>query len=175
MGTDDVRRDIERDVAALHERWAGPLYVFALRLVGDRESAEEVVQDTLLRVWRSADRFDPDRGSVETWVFTIARNCATDRLRRRSVRPRTVARLDEVSVAPDRSQVDRVLEAWVLGEALQSLSPEHREAIVEVHYRGRTVRETASLLDLPVGTVKSRVYYGLRALRLHLEERGVVA
>lgn len=166
---------IDQDVGRLHERWAGPLYVFALRLVGDRESAEEVVQDTLVKLWRSADRFDPQQGSVETWVFTIARNCATDRLRRRSARPGTPAPLEDAPEVPSAAEVDRVLEAWVLGEALQDLSPEHREAIVEVHYRGRTVRETAELLDLPEGTVKSRVYYGLRNLRLHLEERGVVA
>lgn len=165
---------IQRDVAQLHERWAGPLYVFALRLVGDREAAEEVVQDTLVKVWRSADRFDPEQGSVEAWIFTIARNCATDRLRRRSARPRATAPLEEATAVPSQAEVDRVLEAWVLGEALRALSPEHREAIIEVHYRGRTVRETAALLDLPPGTVKSRVYYGLRNLRLHLEERGVI-
>ena len=164
-----------RDVAQLHARWAGPLHVFALRLVGDRESAEEVVQDTLLRVWRSADRFDPERGSFESWVFTIARNCATDRLRRRAVRPATSASLEAAPAVPDQAEIDRLLEAWVLGEALEALSPEHRQAIVEVHYRGRSVAETAQLLGVPAGTVKSRVYYGLRNLRLHLEERGVVA
>jgi RNA polymerase sigma-70 factor (ECF subfamily) len=171
---DDVE-PIQRDVARLHDRWAGPLYVFAVRLVGDRETAEEVVQDTLVKVWRSADRFDPTQGSIETWVFTIARNCATDRLRRRAARPRTTAGIEQAPPVPSPSDVDRVLEAWVLGEALQTLSREHRQAIVEVHYRGRSVRETAELLDVPEGTVKSRVYYGLRALRLHLEERGVVA
>ena len=174
VSADDTGR-IQQDVAQLHDRWAGPLYVFALRLVGDREAAEEVVQDTLVRLWRTADRFDPTRGSLETWVFTIARNCATDRLRRRAARPRVTADLQEAPAQPSPAEVDRALEAWVLGEALQGLSPEHREAIVEVHYRGRTVRETAALLDLPEGTVKSRVYYGLRNLRLHLEERGVVA
>jgi len=171
---DDVQR-IQQDVTQLHDRWAGPLYVFALRIVGDREAAEEVVQDTLVKIWRSAERFDPQQGSFETWVFTIARNCATDRLRRRAVRPRVTAELEQAPTVPSQAEVDRVLESWVLGEALQSLSTEHREAIVEVHYRGRTVRETAVLLDVPEGTVKSRVYYGLRALRLHLEERGVVA
>ena len=174
MSGDEVQR-IEQDVGLLHERWAGPLYVFALRLVGDREAAEEVVQDTLVKVWRSADRFDPQRGSVETWVFTIARNCATDHLRRRAARPRAATGLEDAPPVPSPAEVDRVLEGWALGEALQALSPEHREAIIEVHYRGRTVRETAERLDLPEGTVKSRVYYGLRNLRLHLEERGVVA
>ena len=174
MSGDDAQH-VQQDVAQLHDRWAGPLYVFALRLVGDRESAEEIVQDTLVKVWRNADRFDPRRGSVETWVFTIARNCATDRLRRRAVRPRSGTALEDAPAQPGPAEVDRVLESWILGEALQALSPEHREAIVEVHYRGRTVRETAELLGLPEGTVKSRVYYGLRNLRLHLEERGVVA
>ena len=166
---------VHQDVARLHARWAGPLHVFALRMVGDRETAEEVVQDTLLRVWRNADQFDPQRGSLESWIFTIARNCATDRLRRRSVRPAAPASLDSAPAVPSRAEIDRALEAWVLGEALQALSPEHREAIIEVHYRGRTVRETAGLLGVPEGTVKSRLYYGLRNLRLHLEEQGVVA
>lgn len=174
MNGDDVQR-IQEGVEQLHERYAGPLYVFALRLVGDREGAEEVVQDTLLRAWRNGDRFDPERGSLDTWVFTIARNRATDMLRRRAARPQAAAPLEEAPTTPTDADVDRVIEAWVLGEALQELSPEHREAIVEVHYRGRTVRETAELLGLPAGTVKSRVYYGLRNLRLLLEERGVVA
>lgn len=165
----------QEGVEQLHERYAGPLYVFALRLVGDREGAEEVVQDTLLRVWRNGDRFDPGRGSLDTWVFTIARNRATDMLRRRAARPQAATPLEDAPTTPTDADVDRVIEAWVLGEALQALSPEHRDAIVEVHYRGRTVRETAELFGLPEGTVKSRVYYGLRNLRLLLEERGVVA
>lgn len=174
MNGDDVQRS-EGSVEQLHERYAGPLYVFALRLVGDRQGAEEVVQDTLLRVWSNGDRYDPGRGSLDTWVFTIARNRATDMLRRRAARPRAAAPLEDAPMVPTDADVDRVIEAWVLGEALATLSPEHREAIIEVHYRGRTVRETAELLGLPEGTVKSRVYYGLRNLRLQLEEQGVVA
>jgi RNA polymerase sigma-70 factor (ECF subfamily) len=70
-------------------------------------------------------------------------------------------------------QLDRVLEAWEISDALSGLSPEHRAALLEVHYRGRTVNEAAEILHVPPGTVKSRVFYALRAMRLRLEERGM--
>lgn len=174
MTTDDTA-PTEVGVEQLHARYGGPLFVFALRMLGDREAAEEVVQDTLLRAWRNADRYDPERGSMDAWLFAIARNRAVDHHRRRVARPRTVAPLEDAPPEPTPADVDRVIEAWQLSEALERLSPEHRTAIVEVHYRGRTVRETAELLGVPEGTVKSRIYYGLRNLRSHLEERGVVA
>ncbi len=157
----------------LHAAFAGPLFVFALRLLGDRDAAEEVVQDTLLRAWRHAERFDPSRGSLAAWVFTIARNLVADRHRRAAVRPRERP-LDELPPVATVDEVDAALEAWQLAEALARLSPEHRQAIVDVHYRGYTVRETSERLGVPPGTIKSRLYYGLRSLRLQLEERGVV-
>jgi RNA polymerase sigma-70 factor, ECF subfamily len=161
-------------IEELQASFSGPLYLYALRRLGDRQAAEEVVQDTLLAAWRHADRYDPDRGSVATWLFSIARNLTVDRGRRRSARPRLVAAAVD---RPDRSVVtdaERALEAWQLSEAIASLSLEHREAIVEVHYLGYTVREAAARLGVPEGTVKSRLYYGIRALRLRLEELGVV-
>jgi RNA polymerase sigma-70 factor (ECF subfamily) len=155
----------------LHAGYAGPLFVFALRRLGDPRSAEEVVQDTLLRAWRHASRFDPERGSLSSWLFTIARNVTTDRLRRQGARPETPAIVEDVELSV--ADIDRAIEAWQLAEALHALSPEHREAILTVHYLGFTVHEAADRLDLPEGTVKSRVFYGLKALRLHLEEQGV--
>lgn len=156
----------------LHERYAGPLYLLAWRRLGDRRGAEEVVQDTLLRAWRNADRFDPARGSLAAWLFTIAGNLATDQLRRRDRRPAEVLLDDTASDDPTDGDIDRVLEAWQLAEALRQLSDEHRVAIVEVHYLGFSVRDVADRHDVPVGTVKSRLYYGLRSLRLLLEEKG---
>ena len=164
-------------VEALHERYSGPLFVYAWRRLGDRQAAEEVVQDTLTAAWRHADRFDATRGGVSGWLFSIARNLVIDHLRRQGARPRAVAPL---SLVRDReagdlgSEADRAVEAWQLAEALAGLSAEHRQAIVHVHYLGFTVREAATRLGLPEGTVKSRLYYGLRALRLRLEETGVV-
>lgn len=164
-------------IEELQASYAGPLFVYALRRLGDREAAEEVVQDTLVTAWRHSNRFDPDRGSMTGWLFTIARNLTIDRGRRRDARPRLVGPPSEIPAsdgAASQADVDRALEAWQLAEALNELSPEHREAIVEVHYLGFSVREAAERLDVPEGTVKSRLYYGLRALRLRLEEMGVV-
>lgn len=171
-----------RPLAQLQEDFTGPLHAFALRRLGDRRAAEEVVQDTLLRAWRHADRFDPRRGSEAAWLFTIAGNLVVDRLRRRQARPVVAGDLDDVGASaaagppgPDAPEVDRILESWQLAEAIAGLSEAHRAAIVACHYRGHSVAEAAALLDIPEGTVKSRVYYGLRALRLRLEEQGVMA
>lgn len=160
-------------IEQLHADWAGALHLYAWRRLGDPNAAEEVVQDTLVRAWRHADRFDPERGSLPAWLFTIAHNVVTDRQRRRGARPREVAPVRDADAPLNDVDVDRALEAWQLAEALRGLTPEHRGAIVEVHYLGFTVREVAARHDLPVGTVKSRLYYGLRALRLRLEEMGV--
>lgn len=160
-------------IEELYDEFAGGLFVFALRLVGDRQAAEEIVQDTLLRAWQHADRFDPARGALSTWVFTIARNLTTDRHRRVAARPREVRLIEERGPLAT-GDVDAALEAWELADALSHLSPEHRAAIIDVHYRGFTVTEAAERLGVPPGTVKSRLFYGLRSLRLQLEEMGVV-
>lgn len=171
-------------IEQLHEEFAGPLYLYSLRRLGDPRGAEEAVQDTLLRAWRHSQRFDPDRGTLPAWLFTIARNVTTDQLRRRGARPREVIDVtQEPAVAGRRvplsdgsltdGDIDRALEAWQIAEALHRLSDEHRQAIVDVHYLGFTVRETAARQGVPEGTIKSRLYYGLRALRLQLEEQGV--
>lgn len=167
--------DTIRSVEELQDRFGGPLFVFAMRLLGDAGTAEEVVQDTLVRAWQHADRFDADRGSLATWLFTIARNLAVDRTRRAAARPRAVATLEAVDPPLTDAAVDRALEAWQMASALRGLSEEHRTVIVEAYYRGHTVNEIASRLDIPAGTVKSRLFYGLRALRLELEEMGVVS
>lgn len=174
-GAERGRAGAMTTVEQLHESFAGPLFVFAVRLLGDPETAEEVVQDTLVRAWRHADRFDPARGSMAAWLFTIARNLTTDRVRRAAARPRAVATLDAVDPPLTDVEVDRALEAWQMASALQRLSQEHRTVIVEAYYRAHTVTEIAARLDIPVGTVKSRLFYGLRALRLELEEMGVVS
>lgn len=163
------------DLRALHATHAGPLYAFALQVTGDRGAAEEIVQDTFVRAWRAADRFDPVKGDVRTWLFAIARNLATDHHRRRATRPSVAAsgeRLDDPSDSV--SDIDRAVEAWHVAEALSQLTPAHCEVIVEVHLRGASVAEAARRLRIPPGTVKSRVYYGLRALRVALEELGAV-
>lgn len=163
-------------IEQLHDAYAGALYLYAWRRLGDPGAAEEAVQDTLVRAWRHVHQFDPSRGSVAAWLFGIARHVTIDWHRRQSARPALVGAVEDDEVEAGElteAEVERTLEAWQLAEALDGLSEEHREAIVEVHYLGYTVREAAQRHGLPAGTVKSRLYYGLRALRLRLEEMGV--
>jgi RNA polymerase sigma-70 factor (ECF subfamily) len=155
------------------ETFSGPLFAYAYRATGDRQRAEDVVQETLARAWERADRFDPSRGSAGAWLFTIARNLLIDGWRAEAARPRT-APLGDADVTLGVDEVDRALEAWQMAEALRRISPEHRAVIVETYYGARSVAATAARLGIPEGTVKSRLYYGLRALRLVLEELEVV-
>jgi RNA polymerase sigma-70 factor, ECF subfamily len=151
-------------IRTLYQEHGRSLLAYATRLTGDRAAAEDVVQETLLRAWKHSASMVEERGSVRGWLLTVARNIITDRVRARAARPQEVAESPATPpVARDHAQgvVDTVT---VLG-ALNQLSPEHREVLVEMYYRGRTVTETAAALGVPPGTVKSRSFYALRALR----------
>ena len=163
----------ERELRALYDAHALALLAYALRLCdGDRASAEDLVQETLVRAWRHLDRLDPHAAPVRPWLFTVAQHLAIDAHRARRARPPEVGDA-ALAVLPGLDQVEATLDRIVVTDALQSLSAEHRAVIVETYYRGRTVAETARVLGVPPGTVKSRCYYALRALKLALAERGV--
>lgn len=159
----------------LYEQHAGPLLSYALRLTGgDRGRSEDIVQETLLRAWRHPEALDPDRGPVRSWLFTVARNVAVDAHRARRARPSEVG--DEaLALVPAVDEIEQALDTWLVSDALATLSPDHRAVLVETYYRGRSVAEAAAVLGVPAGTVKSRTFYALRALRLALEERGVTS
>jgi RNA polymerase sigma-70 factor (ECF subfamily) len=160
-------------VRVLCEEHGDALFAHAMRLVGgDRQRAEDLVQETLVRAWRHPDLLDPERGSVRAWLFTTARNLSIDAWRRRSSRVAEIV-TDSVPELPDVDEADRAVEAWLIAEALSRLTPSHRQVLVECFYRGRSVAETADRLGVPPGTVKSRTHYALRALRLVLAEMGV--
>src|SRR5215468_12027505 len=168
MGEDDA--ELLRAMFAEH---GDALYAHALRLTGgDRQRAEDLVQETLLRAWRHPEALDPSRGSVRAWLFTTARNLAIDSWRRRSVRVGEVV-TDTVPEPPGEDETDRTVEAWLIAEALGRLSAVHRQVLVECFYRGRSVAEAAVRLGVPPGTVRSRTHWGWRALRLVLAEMGV--
>jgi RNA polymerase sigma-70 factor, ECF subfamily len=157
----------------LYAEHAGPLLGYVLKLTdGDRQRAEDVVQETLLRAWRHPESLDPSRGSLRPWLWTVARNIVVDAARARRARPQEVSE-DALAVIPVEDQIDQALLAWEVAEALGTLSDDHRAVLVETYYRGRTVAEAAEVLGIPSGTVKSRAFYALRALRLALEERGI--
>jgi RNA polymerase sigma-70 factor (ECF subfamily) len=172
-GRAESGRTDEEFVRALYDQHARPLLGYALRLTGgDRQRAEDVVQETLLRAWRHPETLERTPDAVRPWLFTVARNIAVDAYRARRARP-TEAGPDGLDLIPVDDEVDRALEAWQVTDALASLSVDHRQVLVETYYRGRSVAEAAAALGIPPGTVKSRTYYALRALRLVLEERGV--
>ena len=158
---------------ALYDEHAGALLCYALRLTsGDRQRAEDIVQETFMRAWRHPEALAAERGSVRPWLFTVARNLAVDAHRARQARPREVS--DEaLEVLPAADDLDRALQAWQVADAMSALRPEHRAVLLETYYRGSSVAEAAAVLGIPAGTVKSRTYYALRALRLALQERGM--
>jgi len=167
-----VAGEDESAVRALYRAYGGGLYGFALRRLGDRGLAEEVVQDVLTRVWRSARDFDPSKASFRTWVYGIARNALIDVERRRSVRP-PVAHAepsDEQTVGDE--PIERAMQRWHVQDALSHLKPEHRSVLDLVYYQGLTMQAAAERMGLPVGTVKSRCFYALENLRLALDEAG---
>lgn len=157
-----------RAAYALHGR---ELFGFAIRALGDRGLAEEAVQETFLRAWRSAGRFDPAISSLRTWLFAIARNVMVDLARARASRPRLAGEAGPERAA-EGDPIDRALVRWQVEEALRRLGEEHRRVLVETYFRGRPYGEVAALLRIPEGTVKSRVFYALKALRLALDEMG---
>jgi RNA polymerase sigma-70 factor, ECF subfamily len=163
-------------VTELYQRYRAPLLAFVLRLTaGDRQHAEDIVQETMLRAWRQAAQFDQtdtSRPSLMPWLATVARRIVIDEQRKRNARPMETddAMLTKASV-PDWT--DALLRSVIVADAMLELSPAHREILNETILRDRTVNEAAEVLGIPVGTVKSRVYYALRALRVVLAEREV--
>jgi RNA polymerase sigma-70 factor, ECF subfamily len=159
---------------ALYADYAGPLLAYVQRLLdGDRFQAEDIVQETLLRAWRHADALERD--SARAWLFTVARRLVVDGYRRRRRRPAAVSSESLIVSVPAPDELEGALLSWEVAEALRRLNPAHRQVLLEVHYRDRSVAETAAVLGIPEGTVRSRTYYALRALRLALEERGVTS
>jgi RNA polymerase sigma-70 factor, ECF subfamily len=163
----------------LYDEHAAALWRYALRLTGDRARAEDVVQETLLRAWRHPpDRANPDEPDADrsprAWLFTVARNLIIDE--RRSARYRKESGTADMTTVADRpgpDEVDSALDRLLVGSALSVLSEEHRAVIRLAYYQGHNTAQIAAELHIPEGTVKSRLHYAVRALRLNLQEMGV--
>ena len=163
----------QEGLRALYDGHAPVLLAYALRLTGgDRARAEDIVQETLVRAWRNLDRLDESAGPVRPWLFTVAQRLAIDAHRARRARPPEVGDA-ALAAVPSLDELEATLDRIIVTDALDALSREHRAVIVETYYRGRSVAEAAQVLGIPPGTVKSRCYYALRALKLALAERGV--
>lgn len=158
-------------MTALHEVHAAPLHRFLLRLtLGDRQAAEDLLQETFLRAWRNLDRMPTEAESTRRWLFTVARRIAIDAARSRQVRPVEVGAVSITELATEDDHADRVVAVEVVRDALRRLSPRHRQVLLEVYVRERSTRQAAEILGIPEGTVKSRTHHALRALRALLGE-----
>ena len=167
----------EAHLRALYDEHARALFAHVLQVTGgDRGRAEDIVQETFVRAWHHRQALDASRGPVRPWLFTVARRIAIDHHRRRQARPQELggAAGDAALLSvPDVADIEAGLDRIVVLDALSALSSEHRDVIMQTYYAGRTVTEAARLLGIPAGTVKSRTYYALKALKLALVERGV--
>ena len=158
----------------LYDEHAAAIWRYAVRLTGDTARAEDVVQETLLRAWRHPEVTADSERSARAWLFTVARNLVIDE--RRSARVRSETGTPDMEKAADRAgpdEVETALDRMLLGEAIRELSEEHRAVIRRAYYQGWTTAQIAADLQIAEGTVKSRLHYGVRSLRLRLQEMGV--
>ena len=162
-----VARD-ERAIEALYARYSGPLYSLAYQVTGAERFAQDVVQETFVAVWKDAARFDPSKGAVAPWLFSLARHKAIDLVRREAnVRKRTADVDLELEMADD--DVDD--EAWSrirrerVRAAIAELTPLQREALQLAFFQGLTHVEVSEQLGIPLGTAKTRIRSALLRLR----------
>ncbi|QMU80277.1 sigma-70 family RNA polymerase sigma factor [Streptacidiphilus sp. PB12-B1b] len=148
--------------ALMAEHWKATA-AYAERLLGDHHLAEDIAQEALIRAWRHADRLFSTEGSIRGWLLKVTRNLVIDRMRSPSTRYETFSRVPYEAVQQDASEA--VLASVESARLLRRLSREHREVLAHTYLYDRTVQETADILEVPAGTVKSRQHYALVKLR----------
>lgn len=176
LGEGDVQA-----LALLYDRYGTVAYSVAIRVLGDPELAEDVVQESFLKIWNNASAFDPRRGSVRSWLLTSVRNCAIDHMRGRHSHTRRELDLAAAEAmapagAPDDSwhEVSLALERDAVRAALDRLPPEQRQAVELAYYGGYTHREIAEISKVPISTVKGRIRLALEKLHSYLEGKGLM-
>lgn len=163
-----VAADDELALRQFYQRYAGLVYSLSYRMLRDEARAEEVLQETFIRVWRAAITFDPARGRAEAWVVTIARNLSLTALSKRRLEQVDVAAAEQVPTSDEES--DPEIAAWrgaqrrLVHEALAQLPPNQRKVVMLAYFDGLTHVEIAERTGEPLGTVKSRLRLALRRL-----------
>lgn len=162
----------ERALAELYDAFERPLFSLGIKWLGDPKLAEELVQDVTLRIWKGAPTFDSTRGAASSWIFGIARNASVDLARARGRRPTPVEEIE----APGAAEWDEdgAWRTWEIAEAMSSLPIEQQRVIQLGVVNQFTHAEVAETLHVPLGTVKTRMYLGLKKLRVTLTEMGHV-
>lgn len=163
---------------ALYERYSSRVYGLGLVMLGDRAASEDLVQDTFVKLWRGAERFDASRGKLDSYVLMVARSLAIDGLRRRVAESRSVRKLGTPSEADGAPGPEDLATAGDLAararQAMTRLSDEQRSALELAYFGGRTTAEVAELEGIPLGTAKTRIHAALLRLREAMaEEREV--
>src|SRR6201996_154637 len=162
--------DLDQPIAELYRRYGGRLYRTGIQLLGDGGLAEELVQECFVRLRRTAGRFDLSRGTVAAYLFVIARSISADLRKRPSSRP--LVPVEEAHIPAQSDSSERIVESLMVRDAMESLTPAHRQVLMLVNEEGLTQSQIAERLNLPLGTVKTRLFHGLRALRTALADRG---
>jgi RNA polymerase sigma-70 factor (ECF subfamily) len=163
--------------ATLYDRHSRPAYSLAYRMMGERQAAEDLVQDAFLKVWRAAGSYRAERASVRTWLLTIVHNRAIDQLRVLGRHRRTQEKIE--ATAPMSQPSDAFTKSWAnsqreqVREALSALPEEQLKILELAYFSGYTHVEIAELLDVPLGTVKSRMRLGLKKMRDYFGSQGM--
>jgi RNA polymerase sigma-70 factor (ECF subfamily) len=164
--------------AVLYDRHGRVAYSLAYRMMGERQAAEDLVQDAFLKLWRSARSYRPERGSVRTWLLSIVHNQGIDQIRSSASRRRTQ---DKVEASAPRFQPSEAFaQSWrnaqreQVREALKTLPQEQLKVLELAYFSGYTHVEIAELLDLPLGTVKGRMRLGLKKVKDYFDSQGMV-
>ena len=162
---DEDEAGFEDPLEMVYRLHAQPLHRFLMRLTrGDRREAEDLLQETFLRAWRYLHDHAADVESLRPWLYTVARRVAIDAARARRARPTEVIVTDPGTLPSRHDDIERLVVGLTVRRGLMSLSPAHRQVLIEIFYHGRSAREAAAALGIPEGTAKSRMFYALRAL-----------
>jgi RNA polymerase sigma-70 factor (ECF subfamily) len=165
--------DTGAPMAELYRRYERRLYRFGVQRLGNNGLADEMVQETFVRLWRTAGNFDAEKASVQTYLYVIARSVAADVRKRPSSRP--LLPVEDADMPPQPDTVDQIIDSMIVREALESLGSGHAQVIQLAQDEGLTQSQIAERLGLPLGTVKTRMFHGIRAMRVALAERGFSA
>ncbi|MFJ4696378.1 sigma-70 family RNA polymerase sigma factor [Streptomyces sp. NPDC088766] len=168
-----ARTDCEHFVHVVYEQHGSSLMRFAARLLdGDWDRAEDILQEAAVRAWRHIGLLGRQEKGLRPWLFTVVRNLVIDDQRARQIRPVTAGPFEQ-AVIPVADHVERTLTRHVVTDALRDLTPQQRQILHHMYFRGDSVAEAAEALGIAQGTVKSRTYYAMQALRTALRDRGL--
>ena len=156
---------------ALNRAHGKALFSYVSRLTGDKALAQDIVQESLIKAWKHSSILEQEIESTRAWLFTVARNLVIDD--RRSARFRRESIVEVLPELPTADDINAKLDTWMISDALASLSEPQRRAVVSAYYLGNSVAEIARQEEVPVGTIKSRLHYGLAAIKIALHERGI--